>query len=122
LPDILTIDDNEEIRTLWTEVLEEEGHEVIQAESGIVGVKIARARALDVIVTDIIMPDRDGLETIMEIQSHDLTAKIIAVLGGGSMLKESFLPVAGALGAVITLQKPVDINEFCAAVSTVAAA
>ena len=122
MPAILIIDDNEEIRTLWTEVLEEKGHEVIQAESGVVGVKIARARKLDVIVTDIMMPDKDGLETIMEIQYHTPTAKIIAVSGGGSMLKESFLPVAGALGAVITLQKPVDINEFCAAVSTVAAA
>ena len=122
LPAILIIDDNEEIRTLWSEVLEEEGHEVVQAESGVVGVKIARTRALDVIVTDITMPDKDGLETIMEIQSHNPTAKIIAVSGGGSMLTESFLPAAGALGAVITLQKPVDINEFCAAVSTLAAA
>ena len=46
----------------------------------------------------------------------------VAVSGGGDMLKESFLPVAGALGAVMTLQKPVDINEFCAAVSSLAAA
>ena len=50
MPTILIIDDNEEIRTLWTEVLEEEGHEVIQAESGVVGVKIAQTRGLDVIV------------------------------------------------------------------------
>ena len=119
MPAILIIDDNEEIRTLWTEVLEEEGHEVVQAESGVVGIKIARARALDVIVTDIMMPDKDGLETIMEIQSHNPTAKIIAVSGGGSMLKESFLPVAGALGAVIgiavaTLNNPSarNINFF----------
>ena len=93
MPAILIIDDNEEIRTLWTEVLEEEGHEVIQAESGVVGVKIARARKLDVIVTDIMMPDKDGLETIMEIQSHNPTAKIIAVSGGGSMLKLSLIHI-----------------------------
>lgn len=58
------------------------------------------------------MPDKDGLETIMDIQSHDPNAKIIAVLGGGSMLKESFLPFACAPGAVITLQKLVEINNF----------
>lgn len=119
---VLIIDDNEEIRTLWTDVLEDEGHSVIQAESGVVGVKLARAHPVDVIVTDIMMPDKDGLETIIEIQSHNPTAKIIAVSGGGDMLKQSFLPVAGALGAIMTLNKPVDINEFCEAVSTLAAA
>lgn len=122
MPAILIIDDNDEIRALWSDILEDEGHEVLLADSGVAGVKIARTRKVDVIVTDIMMPDKDGLETIMEIQSHNPTAKIIAVSGGGDMLKESFLPVAGALGAVMTLQKPVDINEFCAAVSSLAAA
>jgi DNA-binding response OmpR family regulator len=79
LPAILIIDDNEGIRTLWSEVLEEEGHEGAQAESGVVGVKIARTRALDLISTDIMIPDKDILETLVEIQSHNPTAKIIAV-------------------------------------------
>ena len=70
MPAILIIDDNEEIRTLWYELLEEEGHEVVQADSGAVGVKIDRTRTLDVIVTDIMMPDKDRLETLVEIQSH----------------------------------------------------
>lgn len=119
---VLIIDDNEEIRTLWTDELEDEGHSVIQAEFGVVGVKLARAHPVDVIVTEIMMPDKDGLETIIEIQSHNPTAKINALSGGGDMLKQSFLPVAGALGAIMTLNKPVDINEFCEVVSTLAAA
>ena len=94
MPAILIIDDNEEIRTLWTEVLEEEGHEVIQAESGVVGVKIARARKLDVIVTDIMMPDKDGLETIMEIQSHNSTADQILSLVNSTRLRENGFRVA----------------------------
>lgn len=103
-------------------MLEEEGHEVVQADSGAVGVKIDRTRTPYVIVTDIMMPDKDRLETLVEIQSHNPTAKIIAVSGGGSMLKESFLPVAGALGAAMALKKSFNINEFCSAVSTLAAA
>jgi len=104
LPAILIIDDNEEIRTLWYELLEEEGHEVVKAASRFVGVKTAQMRALDVIVTDSMMPDTDGLETLMVIQSHNPTAKIIAVSCGGSMLKESFRSFAGVPGAMITLK------------------
>lgn len=114
---VLIIDDDPQIRDLWTDILEDEGYEVISAENGSTGVRIVQSRQIDVVVTDIIMPDKDGLETIIEIQSYNPAAKIIAVSGGGEQLKTSFLPVAGALGAVATLQKPVDINEFCDAVS-----
>ncbi len=68
------------------------------------------------------MPDKDGIETLLEIKSARPQTRIIAVSGGGEILSSSYVKVAEKLGADAALQKPVDIDELCRVVSDLAGA
>jgi len=117
---VLIIDDNAQIRDLWADSLSEAGFDVRAAPSGVQGMEIARAEKVDVIVTDIFMPEKDGIETLLEIKSVRPQAKVLVVSGGSAMMDKSFLEVAERLGADATLQKPVDIDRFCELVTRLA--
>lgn len=110
---ILVIDDETEIRTLLRRVLERDGYEVTEASDGNVGARLYREKPTDLIITDIIMPEQEGIETIMELRRDFPDAKIIAVSGGGkSMTGTDCLRLAKALGARRTFPKPLNIGEF----------
>ena len=117
---VLIIDDDPDIRDLWTVVLGEAGFDVRAAPSGVEGIEIAESEHIDVVVTDILMPNKDGIETLLEIKSINPNAKVLVVSGGGSALRKSFLDVADKLGADATLPKPVDIDRFRAVVEQLA--
>lgn len=119
---VLIIDDDAQIRDLWTDALSQEGFEVRSASSGVKGVEIAKSEPIDVVVTDIIMPEKDGIETLMEIKAALPQAKVLAVSGGGAMINDSYLEIAGKLGADAILQKPVNIGRFCRLVRKLAKA
>ncbi|MFP4003826.1 MAG: response regulator [Alphaproteobacteria bacterium] len=120
MPVVLIVDDDEYIRDLWAEALSEEGFEVRAAPSGVQGVEIAKAERIDVIVTDILMPDKDGIETLLEIKSACPHTRILVVSGGGLLLSSSYVRVAEKLGADASLQKPVDLERFCNVVAELA--
>jgi CheY-like chemotaxis protein len=103
---ILIIDDEAELRLIIREMLESVGHEVIEAENGVVGLEIYRKVRLDAVITDILMPLKDGIETIRDIRAVDSQMCIIAVSGGGPSQDMNFLRIAGRLGATATLEKP----------------
>lgn len=105
---ILIIDDEEQIRNLLREILEAEGHEIIVADNGKTGTKLYRENPAEIIITDLIMPEQEGLETIIELKREYPTVKIIAISGGGRMAPENYLIVAKKLGATYTFAKPVD--------------
>lgn len=109
---VLIIDDDSAVRDLLTDVLLQDGHFVRTAKSGTLGVEIAKGEAIDLVVTDIMMPDKDGIETLLEIKAHKPNLKVMAVSGGGTIKDGSFLGVAQELGADAVLEKPVDIYEF----------
>ncbi len=118
MPNVLVIDDEADVRQLWRDALEDAGCSVSVAENGVRGVKLLESASFDVIVTDILMPEKDGIEIIMEIRKSSPDAKIIAVSGGGAVADTSFLTVASMLGAHRTLQKPVSLHELRDAVQT----
>lgn len=116
---ILVIDDDDQIRELIREVLERGGHDVLEAENGDTGLRKLQDETVDVVVTDIIMPDKDGLETITELRADYPDIKIVAISGGGRRVNRDYLPTAQAFGADRVLYKPFRPQEVLQAVADV---
>lgn len=116
---ILVIDDEEAVRRVIVRTLKSAGHEVVEAENGEKGLVLVRTIPPPVlIITDILMPRKDGLETIMEIIRECPEARIIAISGGGAAGHMEYLTIAERLGAIATLAKPFRAEELLDAVST----
>jgi DNA-binding response OmpR family regulator len=113
---ILIIDDDEQIRSTLQQVLELEGHEVVDAPDGKVGLQLFREEGADLVITDIIMPVKEGLETIMELRNDYPGVKIIAISGGGAIDPHVYLHYAKEAGAMRTLPKPFEREELLQAV------
>lgn len=113
---ILVIDDDDQIRELIREVLERGGHTVFEANNGDTGIKLVCEETVDVVVTDIIMPDKDGLETITELRKSHPEIRIVAISGGGRKVNRDYLPTAQAFGADRVLYKPFRPQEVVQAV------
>ena len=113
---ILIIEDDDQLRTLLQNVLLKEGYTIFVAGNGNEGVLQAREKRPDLIITDIIMPEKEGLETIIDIRKEIPHVKIIAMSGGGTYSDLSFLDVAKRLGAQQTLSKPFSATELREAV------
>lgn len=122
MPSILVIEDNEDIRALYKRILERAGHKVIEAADGKAGTRLYREAPADLVITDIIMPEKEGIETIKELTNDFPDIKIIAISGGGSAMASSVcLSLAGKLGAKRTLSKPIQTSQLLDAVSEVLA-
>jgi DNA-binding response OmpR family regulator len=113
---ILVIDDDALLNTMVLQMLRQAGYEAIGAPDGNVGLKMLAAQPFDLIITDIVMPEKEGLETIREIRKSGRKIPIIAISGGGKISAESYLPLARNFGADYTFQKPFDKEPFLAAV------
>jgi CheY-like chemotaxis protein len=113
---ILLIDDEALARDMLWQMLERAGYDVVEAASGREGLQHYQTTAIDVIITDILMPDQDGLETIQELRRLAPEAKIIAISGGGQSGLLDLLPIAAKLGAQRTLWKPLRRLELLEAI------
>ncbi len=111
---ILVIDDDELIRSLLRIALEGAGHEVLEASNGRLGLELYRERSADLIITDIAMPEMNGLEMMLYLTRDLLNAKIIAI--SGIIESEGSLNVAKLLGARQTFRKPFDMGKVLGAV------
>lgn len=109
---VLIIDDDEVIRMALRGIFKKENCGVVEAGNGNAGVSLFRQEKPDIVITDILMPDKEGLETISEIRACDPHVKIIAMSGGGSVRDMGFLKLAGKLGANGTLHKPFRPDEI----------
>lgn len=119
---ILLIEDEPQIRWLYKTFLEGDGHDIIEADNGDVGLKLYRQSPTDLVITDIIMPEKEGIETIMELRRDFPLAKIIAISGGGkTTTTDTCLHLAGGVGATATLAKPVGRDELLDAVRNILA-
>ena len=103
---ILLIDDDPDVRSTLADVLRERGYEVIVASDGEQGLVAFRHHAPDLVITDLVMPNKDGIETIVEIRRQQPRARIIAISGGGRQSLERLLDAAKEIGATETLAKP----------------
>ena len=100
------------IRDLLVNILEREGYETITASGGKDGIKIYQENPTDLIITDLLMPEKDGIETIMELRRDFQDVKIIAMSGGGKIDPETYLEIAKTMGAIKTIEKPFNLREL----------
>lgn len=114
---IYVFDDEPSILLMIKKMLEKAGHEVDIALNGREGMNLFKKNVPDMLITDIIMPEKEGLETIVELRSKYPDLKIIAISGGGRISPEGYLPGAKLLGADMVFQKPLDQKEFLQAVA-----
>ncbi|MDJ0624286.1 MAG: response regulator [Desulfocapsaceae bacterium] len=113
---ILIIDDEELILQLLQKMLEEEGHQVRVALNGEVGLEMFKHEPADLVITDMVMPVKDGLKTILELREIDEEVPVIAISGGGTIAKERYLAIASHLDNVVTVAKPLSRADILNAV------
>jgi len=114
---ILLIDDDPLVAFTVERMLQGAGHTIVRATDGEKGIKILKDGKVDLVITDIIMPVKEGIETIREIREHDAKIPVIAVSGGGHGSGGNYLRMAQALGATEVLAKPFEQDELLAAVN-----
>ena len=113
---ILVIDDDEIIRSLLREFLERDGHEVMEAENGRIGITLFHENGADLVITDLIMPEKEGIETIRELRRDFSDVKIIAISGGGTIGPETYLQMAKSMGADRVFDKPFNMQKMSEAI------
>ncbi len=113
---ILVLEDSAKLRELLRETLEAAGHEVTEAPDGDAGLKQFRRAPADLVITDIFMPEKDGLDVIQELRVDFPGVKIIAVSSGGRHEKDTYLLAASRMGADRVIEKPFEMQDLAAAV------
>jgi DNA-binding response OmpR family regulator len=113
---ILVIDDEPTTLDLLRRVLELKGYDVSTARNGQEGVALFQQQPSDLVITDMVMPVKDGLQTILDLRSDVPGLPVIAISGGGTISKERYLAIAAYLDKVVTIAKPFSLEEITEAV------
>ena len=116
---VLIIEDEQLVRMVLRDMLEAAGHQVTEAEDGEQGLAQFRAQPADIVVTDIVMPRKEGFETIEELRRRHPGVKIIAISGGDPHRGSGTLAVAKGLGAHGVLMKPFRRQELLAMIDDI---
>jgi CheY-like chemotaxis protein len=114
---ILVVDDDASIRRTLSILLRKAGYEVTQASDGSEAIRLWRERGGDLVITDLHMPEKDGIETIVELLTHTPGTRIIAMSGGGQTKRLDLLGNVALLGSVLTIDKPFTIAEMMSVVT-----
>ena len=109
---ILVIDDDPYCVSLLKIAFEQYGHTACTAINGKTGLQAACDEPFDLIITDVLMPEKDGLELIIELRKHKPDVKVIAISGGGVLRSEDCLKMAKLFGAQHVMGKPLEINKL----------
>jgi len=115
---VLVVDDDEGVREFVTACLQQLGCRIIALDNPLEAVRIFRREQIDLVVFDIFMPDRDGIDMLMELRFMEPHVKAIAISGGGSMPTGQALRLAEKLGATVTLAKPFSVRQLQSAVQS----
>lgn len=113
---ILVIDDDPAVLQMLRTALHRAGHQVLEACDVREAIRLQKSTPAEVVVTDILMPDADGLECIRELRRLDPGVRVIAISGGGRLKSADVLEMARRFGASRTFGKPLDIGELVAAI------
>lgn len=116
---ILLIDDDNHFREMFAELLKREDYIVIETNDGRDAMSLYNEHQPDLVITDIIMPDKEGIETILDLKKSHPNIKIIAISGGGRTNAMDNLRSARLLGAKLTFEKPFDNKEILKSISEV---
>ena len=119
---ILVIDDDHLVRFTIRTALEQAGHAVVEAADGARGLAAFEADRFDLVITDLLMPEKEGVETVRELRQRSRAVKILVVSGGGMMKMLDYLSMAEAFGADRSLAKPFTSRALVAAVAELLAA
>jgi len=114
---VLVIDDDPHVRDLVQDALGQAGHTVVLSRDGREGLRALDEGGFDLVITDIFMPDMEGLELIRRLRKGGFAIPVVAMSGGGIMATETTLSMAAKLGACVTLEKPFGPAELAAAVA-----
>ena len=109
---ILVIEDNLIVRNTVMRILQTAGYTVVTANDGLQGFEMFRKEQPDLVISDIIMPQQEGIGTIRQILAEFPGTKIIAISGGGRIGNTDFLQIARKMGAVDALPKPFDPDDL----------
>lgn len=113
---ILIIEDDSVVRDYLVTLLVRAGYMAVAASNGEEGVMLHQHAPADVVITDIIMPEKDGIETIIDLRRSALVPKVIAISGGGHIAADDYLRSATLLGADLVLSKPFTGDAILSAV------
>ncbi|MBA3013774.1 MAG: response regulator [Proteobacteria bacterium] len=116
---ILVIDDDPWVLKIFRQILEDDGHVVSTASNGQEGLDLFRQNPTELIITDMVMPVKDGLKLIMELEKEFPNVPAIAISGGGVIEPERYLTLAESIGTRKTLIKPVSKQDLLDAVHSV---
>jgi DNA-binding NtrC family response regulator len=114
---IMVVDDDAGIRRSLQTLLSRAGHEVLQAADGSEAIRLWRNGGADLVITDLHMPNKDGIQTILELLTHTPGIPIIAMSGGGQTKRLDLLGNVTLLGSVLTIEKPFTLSEMMSVVS-----
>jgi DNA-binding response OmpR family regulator len=114
MPAVLLLEDNAAYRNLMVEVLTLAGFDVCAAPDGLRVAKILGERRIDLVITDLVMPERDGLETLTELRYSHPGLPVIAISGDVPLNRDLYLTLAGKLGASRVLAKPFKMDQLIA--------
>jgi len=114
---ILIIDDEQIVLEVLCKILQLEGYEVVTAASGDEGIELFGQKSFDLVITDMVMPGKDGLQTILALRQEDPGLAVVAMSGGGTISKERYLAVAGYLDGIVTITKPFSLESITKAVA-----
>jgi CheY-like chemotaxis protein len=117
MPRVLVIDDDDDMRAMLDQTLKSAGFESLLAADGLEGIQQLRSASADAVITDLFMPNQEGIETIREIRKFFPDIPIVAM--SGKALGPSMLPIAEKLGAVAVLHKPFTPEELLATLARV---
>ena len=112
IPRVLVVDDSADIRGMLQAQLEMEGFDVATAPDGARALALLGRQRTDLIITDLFMPDKDGIETILEIREKYPAVQIVAMSGWDSRQGSDYLKVAREIGAVRTVKKPFELTDI----------
>jgi len=111
---ILVVDDDKLVLAMYKFAFEDQGYRVLVADDGNVALKVLDAQPIDVVFLDIIMPEKEGLETLLEIKQRFPQIAVFVMSGGGTRGKHDFLTVAKKFGATGVVKKPATPKELIA--------
>lgn len=115
---ILIVEDDDVAKMLLYGLLENLGYQILEASNGNEAINLYKEYKPDLVITDIIMPVKEGIETIKMLKQIDPEVKIIAISGGGPNEAEEYLKVAKTVGAIYTIEKPIDKEDLIEKVSS----
>lgn len=116
---IIVIDDESEIRELMQRILTDAQHNVLTAENGFDGIELIKNNNIDLIITDLVMPKKEGIETILDVKKSHPEIRIIAMSAGARIGSDSYLENAKLLGADDVLKKPFFKKELLMTVNKI---